>query len=447
MTEIPRSPEPIDSKSIRSRYYLPAMNAVNKEYPRDRFPGVENLMDTFFSSVDNEGVGNYSFYEPTEFQGMRVPYTTVNLESIARKMLAEQGITAPEVKQTDEEQKHERIAIYPAWAKHPTGHPFDLWGEVYHQASERLNQTIESIKSGKRPADVQITTLGLPHGFSGQVTKEWLDAITENGFPEYGKMYANLLRESGFVSPDETERSNTKYLFEGVSQGGILADVTVSALPELAPESKKGHVSEVLYIPTGFDRNSGLAAKARRIRMGLGLAADVARVFTQGEQRLEWAQDPKFREGITQVLKEKGIDTSVTSEQLELKKACAATDSILMAEGIGLVPSDTRKNVIRGSRDGVNAKISDVGRDVKRGVLGLIGLQKNKGPVVNETGQTIGHAPTIGSELQVKTIDLEPTQEGRSIKEYTIHGMHHGINYRDERIQRWVSRVARSFNM
>lgn len=416
--------EPKDSGEPHSRYLLPALREIRRRYPDNQ--GVRNRMRGFLTDIDQEGIKNYNFYEPPEFPGVRIPFTRVNVGEVARNMLAAKGESIPEIN-PEIPSVRERTVIYPAYAKNPNGHPFDLWGAVYDSTSAQLQEAVDAIRHGENP-NTEIYAVGLPHGFSGKVTTQWHNGLRIHGFDQYGEAYAGLLRSTGFIPEDPNARANTKYTFEGYSMGGPVADATVHALPELEEAGKLGNVEEILYIPTGFEKNKKPLLYYRRARMGLGIQLGLARLWLQKEQHIEWDGEPVFKDRMIHLLQGRGIDMSETAEERELKDACANIDVYKMARGTVIHSTNAHTTTVVGGGDLVNAPFTQLAgstsRALSRGVERML------------------HPRTPTSSKKEPKITKERISD--SITVLTIPDMPHNISFRHGKVQEWVTGVTRA---
>jgi hypothetical protein len=376
---------------ITSRYQRPILSAVEEIYPRHS-AAVEKILQ----NLDGQGVANYDFYYPENFPGVRIPYTRVSVNETAQSIV---GFP-------DRRLSGERIvlALFQPWCLPPAGHPFDLWGEIYHRSFQTLIRTTP--RNDAQVPQYDIYSIGLPHSFSGTVTEDWLEGLRKQGFSQYGQTYAQLLRENVL----NTAHNVSTITLEGLSMGAVLADKTAVALPELADEDR---LKLFFYIPTGF--HSPIQRLYKSVQLPLGFFGEVGfRRSLDKNFKVETDAENNFLGAMRVELEKKGM--TFDEESSALKTEAGKIDGINLLKGTQLesvVPITT----VRGAFDPVNSNPV-----LAAGELLRVAIRGRNGE--NES---------IGSKLRI-------IHRGNQT-EFIVHGSHY-INYNEARVKSWMRALS-----
>lgn len=349
-------------EAIRSRYAVSIIESVKK-----RCPSKLAEFNQILERIDQQGVENYKFFYPDNFPGVRIPYTNI---SIGEHNSKQQNLSI----------------IFQPWCLPPAGHPFDLWGEVYDRVSKSLN---------KKHSSHQIYAFGLPHGFSGIVTPDWIENLRKDQYKSYGKVYASLIQTK--ILPKNI--NNTSLTLFGISQGGLLADQTARHLNKIDGLKKQ----LFLYIPTGLHQSKQNFYKAIQIPLGFLGEVGFRHLLDRNFQK-ETKMESIFLEKMQNRLENLGIDFS--QEHSPLKQTAGKIDGLNLLKGYEL-SSEIKSFVLRGSYDPVNSNP----------FLAIRAL--------------IDH-----------NVPLRVVKKGNST-EFFVHTSHY-INYNEYRINSWVRELNKS---
>jgi hypothetical protein len=126
--------------------------------------------------------------------------------------------------------------------------------------------------------------VGGPTALGGQVTQEFVERVEQEGFSEYGRLYAEFVQQQ--LRGVDLDR--TRVVLQGASKGAITSDQTVKYLPDNLRERKVKTVGsdgrereitrgvQLLHDnPAGIQGDNLPTQVGRSINMGVGMAAEV----------------------------------------------------------------------------------------------------------------------------------------------------------------------------
>lgn len=317
------------SQKLKSPYFDSAMYTVHKEVPER-----EREIAGVLRSVDDLMADHLSVFESKEFPGVIVPYSRVPVKEVVEENFGLGGENQePGPKKTE--------IVFCGFAKPPGGHPYTAGDIVYDRVLGAIPEIVGPIRrSWKKPEpvpNVEVISLGSPNGMGGKVTAGWVDGLEKEGFDEYAKLYAEMVRSLEGVSESEV-------LFNGMSMGATVAEKTARNLSSWKaikvimdnPVTSHGYVSRIiksLQIPAGFLGEAGLKT-----------------VFNKNV-KMEVAQEEEFNNQYRQELIARGISGSDSTDQSELKGTAVRTDIIMMVKGTPLDNDEVRVYIRRGNTD------------------------------------------------------------------------------------------------
>ena len=132
--------ERVTPANIQSRYRETALRSIRKKFPDE----VEHAR-LIFSEIDRQGAENFAFHNSVLFQGVRATLTHVSVKELAKQILEKNGEAISTISNSEEGTKpndilRRVIAVFPAWALPPAGHPFDIWVKFMTKQSKRFQE-------------------------------------------------------------------------------------------------------------------------------------------------------------------------------------------------------------------------------------------------------------------------------------------------------------------
>ena len=207
---------------IRSPHFATTMGEIRRKSPE-----ITEDVRRILESVDKQGIENMGFFESSDYLGLRIPYTKVNVNEVA-------GKSFPSLKTGNANGEEQRKIVYFLF-QGMGGHPFASWQMVYDRTITSFAKIASAIKRGETPPEIDIYSLGSPEGLGGRVSEKWQEAIKNEGFEAYGKAYASLVK--GLLE-DDNQPVNRTIVFNGNSLGSTVAEKTSGVLKPLGYEIK-----------------------------------------------------------------------------------------------------------------------------------------------------------------------------------------------------------------
>ncbi|MBI3941882.1 MAG: hypothetical protein HY326_02625 [Chloroflexi bacterium] len=303
-------------------------------------PSLEKV-DRFLAAIDAEGMRRFNRFPPVRFPGVGIPYTGVSVKRAIAEICGELSDTFSPGLQAGGPETN--IVILPGWSPPPGSHPFSGWNAVYHFAIKALPR--------KRQGDIKIYSVGLPSGFGGTVSGEWIKAIRQRGLTVYGEALAEFVEN--VVQPSQTGR----LILTGTSLGGILASETAKCLEERTPRL-------MLWAPTGFHERGAFWRRCAQMIAGIGIETLLRSLFERDVQQAFREEEP-FLRVLRQSLEEKGMAVVDDSAGLHIK--AAVWDILNVMRGNALSQKD-RCYIMEGGLDPVNASPRRIFRRMFQGI-------------------------------------------------------------------------------
>ena len=306
-------------------------------------------------NIDGQGLSNFSTFESSRYQGLIVPYTKVSVDKLFANM---PNVTVEDLSEKTPRQKATYI-IFMGYEFPPSGHPFTAWDIVYDRAITSMGRV--------KKEDIEVIALGSPIGLGGKVTNEWVDNLYKDGFSAYGQIYSELILKM----LKESDYTNAKFVFQGMSMGGPVADHTARQLPEL-----QGNTRLLLDNPAGI-HHSKATSILKGLQIPFGFATEgLVRLSTDPEVRKFFGKEPIFVDKLKSILTDRHIYTQESKEQLNLKKKALIINVINLIKGSELDTEGVRVYIRRGIKDPTAFSIDKFIANLKL-------LAENKNPVTS----------------------------------------------------------------
>jgi hypothetical protein len=201
----------------------------------------------WLDAVDNEVVKNFGIFESKENPGVRFPFTKVRVRNVADSV--KKSPINPEAENLPEK----TIVLFTPFTPPPGGAPDDIMNIIYDRVFTALPDITK--RDAHKARNITVYALGLPTSNWGSISEEWLSNLKENGFSQYGKLYAEFLAENFGQDSLETQQKR-KFLFFAGSMGTVLANETAKQLPKIWK-----NLTLLLNNPTGIHNPSDKSIK------------------------------------------------------------------------------------------------------------------------------------------------------------------------------------------
>lgn len=281
---------------------------------RKQIPEKESALRPVLERIDQQGIDNFSIFESQLYPGVEIPFTRVSVSSAPAE--------APKV----------TYVIIPGWSWPPDWHPFTGWEVVYDRVIGSLLQS--------KSKNIQVYSMGSPNAFGGKVSQQWVESL-KTGLSPYGQVYAEFVNQ--VIDQGEANRPD-RIILNGSSLGSIIAELAARS-PSL--QGRK-HLQLLLDSPV-----SSHNLKAIQIPLGFTVEA-VARLGFDERKRTVQMANSQFLRQLGEVLKQRGINTEDSRQQLGLKRQAALIDVWNMVKGSPLDTKNTRSFIRRGMADPVS---------------------------------------------------------------------------------------------
>lgn len=310
---------------IRKKIRSTRPEATDEDILREAKPKQEKL-GRYLGAIDKEAVRNFGVFESEG--GVRFPYTKVSVNAVAGSV---QNIP---VNQETEKSEKKTVVLFTPFTPPPGGGPDDIMNIIYDRVLSVLPETAD--RKDFPAKNITVYALGLPTSQWGSVSDEWLSNFKENGFSEYGKLYAEFLR---------TVIGKGNILFFAGSMGTILASETARQLPEVWENLRL-----LLNNPTGVHNPTRLPVKGLQVSAGFVAEAGI-RVFADRIVKTAMSGAKPTREALSAILQQKGIIAYISDEQNRLKKSAYWKTIRLLIKGTPLDTENFRSYIEQGMLD------------------------------------------------------------------------------------------------
>lgn len=326
---------------------------------REKSPEIRDEVQHILESIDRQGLENLALVDIEEFNGLRIPITRINVNSVV-------GENYPSLKGGAEDDpqkaKKEVFFIFRGFAPSPAGHPFTSWPTIYDRVISSMPKIAHAVKAGEQPPEIDIYSLGSPIGLGGKVSKDWPASVRRIGYAAHGKAYAGLIK--GLVDGNKDDSAHTRITFNGVSAGATVAEQTFR---RLSPEGYK--INLLLDNPVNTENYPNPVRRLRGVQQAaMYLGEYLVRGGFNRRAKMEAEGAKRFNSAYQKVLEEKFGEKADDDAQKRLKLWAVGWEEWSLVKGTPL-STESRAFVRRGYKDPLSFKPWDL----------LKGLRKSKG--------------------------------------------------------------------
>lgn len=290
----------------------------------------------WLDAIDTEVVDKFGVFESQKNLGVRFPYTKVLVRNVANDV--QNSPINPET----EKFPGKTVVVFAPFIPPPGGGPNDIMNTIYDRVLIALPDITE--RESRHAKNITVYGLGLPTSKWGSISEEWLSDLKKNGFSEYGKLYAEYLREVfGQDSLESQQKRNV--MFFGGSMGTILADQTARQLPEIWKNLRL-----LLNNPTGIHNPTLLPARGMQVAVGFGAEAGI-RMLLDDLVKTSLSGAKPAREALSVILQQKGIMPFESDQQNALKEAVNRQTIKFLIKGTPLDTDNVRSYIEQGMLD------------------------------------------------------------------------------------------------
>lgn len=351
-TEVSTGVERIPTQPLEAPYV-----GIVKKIVHEKIPDHTRSFDITLNAVNEQITGNGLFtWQSKDQPGVGFLAGHLSIDSSLIYKIAGQSKVSQETEDVSQEQEEQRLGHYvyviePSFGLGEDGSALSALDMGIARFINEMPRVARAIRAGEKPPTVDIYMVGGPTALGGHVTPEFAEKVKANGFSEYGRLYAEFLREQ--LSPDAVD--STRIVLQGASKGAITSDQTIKYLPQDMQER-----TQLLYDnPAGTHGKNIPTQIGRSINMGAGMAAELAiRQFAGSVRNGAFAGQKEFYRAISRL---KGIPQD-SDEQARLKKELFLKGEIgSLAKGTPL-DSDQRSFSRISTPDPVNVNFRNIVR-------------------------------------------------------------------------------------
>jgi|SRR3989344_2195063 len=356
MRESAPTPERSRSPEEVGEFRTPFCNVTLKEFVKS-YPEQREALRTVLKEIDTQAIENFDVFHSKEFPDVSFSYSRLTVTPEIVKKLATQNspdtVPAPTDAETDEkvEGKEEGLNakrhdyfLFAALVLPPDGHAFTAQDLAIDRYIRLMSRVAAALSRGETPPEVNVYLLGAPTGLGGSVTPEWKKKLEENGFEEYGKLYAEFIKQH--EPSDPAQGKEPHIVLQGASKGAIVAEKTSHYLPE----KLLAHTQRLLDNPIGDHTDQPRVIRwLKGAQIAPGFAIEFMHHKSSDIMKGLMAQGGVF---IKYLSKEKGIPED-GKEQASLKRWTAAAEVLAFIKGTPLDTEKTRSFIRRGISDPV----------------------------------------------------------------------------------------------
>lgn len=284
------------------------------------------------------------------------------------KEIAGQAQPVSESSDTEAEPEQQRLEHYvyvvePSFGLGEDGSALSALDMGIARFISEMPKVARAIRAGVKSPTVDIYMVGGPTALGGQVTPEFVEKVKVNGFSEYGRLYAEFLRER---LPEDLD--STRIVLQGASKGAITSDQTFAHLPTNIQQR-----TQLLYDNPAGTHGSGVIERTlRTYNMGVGMASEVAvRSLVGSVKNKVFAGQKEF---YRQIAKLKGIVDDSPDQQRLKNELFLKGEVWSLAKGTPL-NRDQRSFSRISTPDPVNINVGNVidvvGEGIREKVVGL----------------------------------------------------------------------------
>lgn len=362
------TPERQGQQPLEATYVTIVKDIVHKKIPQH-----ERSFDTTLDEINRQITGDGLFqWESADQPGVKFLAGHLSVGADLIQKIAAQNTQVSEAQTAEEDVDEQRLERYvyfvePSFGLGDDGSALSALDMGIDRFIREMPKVARAIRKGEKPPTVDIYLIGGPTALGGQITSEFVDSVKQNGFAEYGKLYAEFVRQQ----LAGTDLDKTRIVLQGVSKGAITSDKTFASLPTNIQER-----TQLLYDnPAGTQGQNLPTQIGRSINMAAGIAAEVGiRMVAGSVKGGAFAGQKEFYRAI---LQEKGIEPD-SEEQKKLKGTLFTQGEIAaLAKGTPL-NSDQRSYSRISTPDPGNINFGNIVRVVGGGIAERLGEVRDR---------------------------------------------------------------------
>jgi len=324
-----------------------AIEAYLKEYEgqEDQAEIIRDVLNEFIlDEMENSGL-----FEAGE-SGFEMPYTSINVANLARRIYRKTTGQEPSEATSKEELKKKQKFILGTSPALEDGDQFTTVEYAMHDVVKKLPAVLEKIKNGEALDDEEIFTIGMPTNVLGKIPLESVDKIADQPFDEFGKAYAE------FIASQVKEEVPDNIEILGMSMGAnfairagekLMDDGVVTQDHEEAKENNLPFLQIRTDVPVSLGESS-----IKKLQIPLGFVADGALEATRSDVRgnIFGSAGKEFKSYMRGRMAEKGIEPQMSPEQSKAKNTIIRKIIFGLGKGLELRP-DTKITSVYGLKD------------------------------------------------------------------------------------------------
>ena len=354
---LPTSPEQLKAQQPLEAPYV----TIIKDVVHKKIPEHQKSFDITLDEINRQITGDGLFqWESQETKGVKflAGHLSVTPELIQKIASQKPQPKEPAVQQRDTLDQRLELYVYfvePSFGVGEDGSALSALDMGIARFIAEMPKVAQAIRSGEEPPAIDIYLVGGPTALGGQVTREFVDSVKQNGFSEYGKLYAEFVKQK-LASID---LDKTRVVLQGASKGAITSDKTYANLPTNMQER-----TQLLYDnPAGTQGENIPTQIGRSINLGVGMVTELGiRKFAGTVKGGAFSGQTEFYRAISQ---EKGIEPD-SEEQKKLKRELFIRGEVAaLAKGTPL-DSEQRSFSRISTPDPVNINFGNILRVVKK---------------------------------------------------------------------------------
>lgn len=306
------------------------------EFIKDQVLQKKEKLRVWLDAIDKEAVNNFGVFESEENPGLRFPFTKIRVRNVASEV--QNNPIDPETEKLPEK----TIVLFTPFIPPPGGGPDDIMNIIYDRVLMALPDITK--RDTHKAKNITVYGLGLPTSKWGSISEEWLRDLKNNGFSEYGKLYAEFLRSVFGQGSLEFQQKRDILFFAG-SMGTVLASETAKQLPK-----HWENLRLLLNNPAGV--HEPILSPLRGPQVTLGFTAEhIARSIADGFVKSALSNAKPAREALSAVLEQRGIRSFDSNEQNKLKNSVKWQAIKFLAKGTPLDTESFRSYIEQGMLD------------------------------------------------------------------------------------------------
>ncbi|MBI3341619.1 hypothetical protein HY024_00690 [Candidatus Curtissbacteria bacterium] len=289
---------------------------------------VKELLWEFYQ----EELNNSAMYKTEDGQAS-LPYTSINVTDLARKLYNAYGANPkPEQKTETQPKAEEATDESQANPRKPRIHTYFTFGSflnpkgdaqftfpeyAMHEYMKKLPAVLRQLENGEVPDNFVLYTVGYPTSMFGEISKEGVDEIEKDPYGKSAEWYEDFVKS-------HLEPNTGRVHFWGESMGGHFATATAEKLidekiltqnatncrtqknPEGVP-----YLTIIVDAPEMHEKWTGFK---RSIRTNLGFALDGAMALSSRPDMRKWFSQNDFLASIALQLKSKGFEIHMSGD-------------------------------------------------------------------------------------------------------------------------------------